>query len=44
LLGLAQLCAEVAERPYLLPVFLQVILLVPTTLASLRKDTRRLAA
>jgi hypothetical protein len=43
LLGLSALCAEVAERPGLLPVFIQVILLVPGTIAELLR-ARRLAA
>jgi hypothetical protein len=44
LLAVSALCREVADRPALLPMFIEIIWLVPRTLAKLRKDTRRLAA
>jgi hypothetical protein len=40
LLGLAALCQEAAEAPHLIPAFREILLLVPMTLARLRKDTR----
>jgi hypothetical protein len=36
--ALAKLCIEVAAEPRLLPTFLQVLLLVPKTIAELAKS------
>jgi hypothetical protein len=36
--ALSKLCAEVAAEPRLLPTFLQVLLLVPRTIAELAKS------
>jgi hypothetical protein len=44
LLGLSRLCAEVARNPKLLPSFMRVLRLVPSTLAALQRAQRRLAA
>jgi hypothetical protein len=41
---LGLLCLEVADNPKLLPTFLRLIVLVPATVAELRRDSRRLAA
>ena len=40
LLALGALCLELARAPQLLPVFLRVIKLVPSTVAELRRSER----
>jgi hypothetical protein len=42
--AIARLALEVADRPSLLPVFLAVLRLVPSTIAALQRAQRRLAA
>jgi hypothetical protein len=44
LVALSSLCLEIARQPHLLPLFVQVIRLVPSTLAELQWAQRRLAA
>jgi hypothetical protein len=41
MLGLSRLCAEVAGTPALLPVFLQVLRLVPVTIARFDRQLKR---
>jgi hypothetical protein len=41
LLGLSRLCLEVAREPWLLPLFVQLVALVPATIAALRREERR---
>jgi hypothetical protein len=42
--ALAALSSEVADRPWLLPWFVRIIALVPTTIMELNGKSRRLAA
>jgi hypothetical protein len=45
LLALSRLCAEVADKPWLLPLFIAIIGKVPATCRELlRADARRIAA
>jgi hypothetical protein len=44
LLALAALARECADKPALWPVFLRVLRLVPSTVAELEREGRRLAA
>jgi hypothetical protein len=36
--ALAALCVEVADKPWLLPLFIALVALVPQTVAELRQD------
>jgi hypothetical protein len=42
--NLAALCCEVADRPWLLPTFLRIVALVPSTIVELTEARRRIAA
>jgi hypothetical protein len=41
LMALAKVCAEVAAEPRLLPTFLRLIAMVPSTVETLERETRR---
>jgi hypothetical protein len=44
LMAVSALCREVADKPWLLPLFIEIVLLVPRTIMELRREERRLAA
>jgi hypothetical protein len=42
--AIARLCLETSRNPALLPVFVQLVAMVPATIVSLRREQKRLAA